>query len=91
MGQALASADVVVVTDVYVAREDPDPAVTGALVAGAVHCRSSACTMCPTSPTWPRRSPRCLRPGDLVLTLGAGNITDVAPQLLELLAAGAGR
>jgi UDP-N-acetylmuramate--alanine ligase len=31
------------------------------------------------------------RPGDLVLTLGAGNITDVAPQLLELLAAGAGR
>ncbi len=35
-GQALALADEVVLLDVYVAREDPDPAVTGALVADAV-------------------------------------------------------
>ena len=36
MGEALGAADEVVVLDVYLAREDPDPEVTGALVAGAV-------------------------------------------------------
>ena len=36
MGQALGAADEVVVLDVYVAREDPDPEVTGRLVADAV-------------------------------------------------------
>ena len=36
MGAALGAADEVVVLDVYVAREDPDPSVTGAVVAAAV-------------------------------------------------------
>ena len=36
MGAALGAADEVVVLDVYVAREDPDPDVTGRLVADAV-------------------------------------------------------
>ena len=36
MGVALGAADDVVVMDVYVAREDPEPGVTGALVADAV-------------------------------------------------------
>ena len=36
MGAALGAADEVVVLDVYLAREDADPAVTGALVADAV-------------------------------------------------------
>jgi len=44
MGEALGAADEVVVLDVYVAREDPDPAVTGRLVADAVagECRGPA-------------------------------------------------
>ena len=52
MGQALGAADEVVVLDVYLAREDADPAVTGALVADAVPRRPS---------TWPtsRTSTRC--------------------------------
>ena len=36
MGEALGAADEVVVCDVYLAREDADPAVTGAPVAAAV-------------------------------------------------------
>ncbi len=41
MGVALGAADEVVVLDVYVAREDPDPAVTGRLVAAPCRCRPS--------------------------------------------------
>lgn len=93
MGEALGVADVVVVTDVYVAREEPDPAVTGALVAGAVPLPAEAVHYVADVTEVAERLAALVRPGDLVLTLGAGDITDVAPQLLKLLgsAEGAGR
>ena len=54
MGEALGAADEVVVLDVYLAREDADPAVTGALVADAVPLPAGAGRpSCPTSPTSP--------------------------------------
>ena len=78
MGVALGAADEVAVLDVYVAREDPDPDVTGALVADAVPA--------PTSAVFEADRDRALarvvgsaRPGDLVLTLGAGDVTLLAP------------
>ena len=50
MGQALGAADEVVVLDVYLAREDADPEVTGALVAGAVPpAARTGSPSCPTS------------------------------------------
>ena len=57
MGEALGAADEVVVLDVYLAREDADPAVTGALVADAVPAarRSgspSSPTSTPSPPSW---------------------------------------
>ena len=52
MGEALGAADEVVVMDVYVAREDPEPGVTGRLVADAV----------PLPPEQVRRSSRRGRP-----------------------------
>ena len=55
MGDALGAADEVVVLDVYVAREDPDPEVTGRLVADAVPLPASTCTSWRTSPT-PRQN-----------------------------------
>ena len=55
MGAALGAADEVVVLDVYVAREDPDPEVTGRLVADAVPLPASTCTSSPTSTT-PRQN-----------------------------------
>lgn len=88
MGHALAAADEVVVLDVYLAREEADPEVTGALVADAV----------PLPPDRVRRVAGAAHltdvadvladlaePGDLVLTLGAGSITEVGPLVLALL------
>ncbi len=85
MGQALGAADEVVVLDVYVAREDPDPAVTGRLVADAVPLPEGRVHFVPDLADAPSELLRLARPGDLVLTLGAGSVTDVGPLLLALL------
>ncbi len=86
LGASLVAADRVVVTDVYGARESPQPGVTGRLVADAATAAGS-----PRVEYIPAR--RSLAPylaeevgaGDLVLLLGAGDITLVADELAELL------
>jgi len=85
MGAALGAADEVVVTDVYLAREDADPAVTGALVADAVPLPADRVVFVPVLADVPSAIAERARPGDLVLTLGAGDITDLGPALLALL------
>ena len=87
MGEALGAADEVVVMDVYVAREDPEPGVNGALVASHVplpadRVRLRAVLVRDAAAALVERA----RPGDLVLTLGAGDVTLVGPEVLELLA-----
>lgn len=89
MGQALGAADEVVVLDVYLAREEADPAVTGALVAGAVPLPQERVAFVPGVADAAAELVARARPGDLVLTLGAGTVTQVAPQVLALLEAGA--
>jgi UDP-N-acetylmuramate--alanine ligase len=87
-GRALAGgADLVVVTDVYAAREDPEPGVDGALVAAAA-TRARAdldCVYEPDRAALAVRVAALLQPGDLVLTLGAGDITTLADELAPLL------
>ncbi len=88
LGRALSRADVVVVMDVYGAREDPVPGVSGALVADAVRASCPACEV-RFEPSWPAVAPlvaSLTRPGDLVLTVGAGDVTRIGPQVLDLLA-----
>ena len=85
MGAALGAADEVVVLDVYVAREDPDPEVTGRLVADAVPLAAEHVRFVADLADAPAELLRLARPGDLVLTLGAGSVTDVGPLLLALL------
>jgi UDP-N-acetylmuramate--alanine ligase len=87
MGRALGLADEVVVTDVYLAREQADPAVTGALVAAAVPLGAEHVAFVPALADVPAALAERARPGDLVLTLGAGTITEVGPRVLELLGA----
>ncbi|KRF17395.1 UDP-N-acetylmuramate--alanine ligase [Nocardioides sp. Soil797] len=87
MGEALGSADEVAVLDVYVAREDPDPAVTGRLVADAVPLSADLVHFVPQRGDAAGLLADIARPGDLVLTLGAGDVTEVGPELLALLAA----
>ncbi|GAA5151153.1 UDP-N-acetylmuramate--L-alanine ligase [Nocardioides marinquilinus] len=89
MGEALGAADEVVVLDLYLAREEPDPAVTADLVAGAVPLpvERVATTSLDDAPA---ELARRARPGDLVLTLGAGTVTQVGPRLLALLGGAGG-
>jgi UDP-N-acetylmuramate--alanine ligase len=85
MGRALAAADRVVVMDVYPAREQPVPGVSGALVADAVPLPSADVAYEPDTARVASRLAQIARPGDLVLTLGAGDVTRIGPQLLEML------
>ncbi|NYE38480.1 UDP-N-acetylmuramate--alanine ligase [Nocardioides cavernae] len=85
MGVELGAADEVVVLDVYVAREEPDPAVTGLLVADAVPLPAQHVTYVSGLGAAAQALAERSRPGDLVITLGAGDITTVGPQVLDLL------
>jgi UDP-N-acetylmuramate--alanine ligase len=85
-GRALGLADDVVVLDVYGAREDPEPGVSGELVARAVPLPRGRVVFEPDRDAAVRRLAERAGPGDVVLTLGAGDVTRLGPQLLELLA-----
>ncbi|WP_134767569.1 UDP-N-acetylmuramate--L-alanine ligase [Nocardioides sp. 1609] len=87
MGRALGAADEVVVLDLYLAREEADPAVTSRLVADAVPLAPERVALTPLESAAAELVSRA-RPGDLVLTLGAGTVTRVGPEVLDLLAGG---
>jgi UDP-N-acetylmuramate--alanine ligase len=86
-GAALGLADEVVVLDVYAAREDPVPGVTGALVADAVPLPAERVVFAPDRSTVAAELARRARPGDLVITMGAGDVTALGPDILTALAA----
>ena len=89
-GQALGLADEVVVMDVYGAREDPVPGVTGALVADAVPLPAGAVHF---EPSWSAAAGAMAaraRPGDLLMTMGAGDVVMVGPEILTALTDGVG-
>jgi len=85
MGRALGAADEVVVTDIYLAREDPDPEVTGALIRDAVGLPPEVVHAGDPLETLDTQLASLARRGDLVLLLGAGDITTVAPRLVARL------
>jgi UDP-N-acetylmuramate--alanine ligase len=85
-GAALAGgADVVALTDIYKAREEAIPGVTSQLIADAAARAGHA-------PDWVGLRGdatdavlRLLMPGDVVITMGAGDVTQVGPELLRAL------
>lgn len=85
MGEALGAADAVVVMDVYLAREDPEPGITGQMVAAHVPLPAADVVFEPSWAKTPERLVEYARPGDLVITLGAGDVTLVGPAVLDLL------
>ncbi len=87
MGEALAAADLVVVTEVYAAREQPMAGVSGRQVADAARRAGADARFEPTRADVGRRVYEALAPGDVVLTLGAGDITRVGPELVQWLGA----
>jgi UDP-N-acetylmuramate--alanine ligase len=84
-GAALGLADEVVVMEVYGAREDPIPGVTGATVAAAVPLPPGAVRFEPSWSAVAGELASRVRPGDLVVTMGAGDVTMIGPELLDLL------
>jgi UDP-N-acetylmuramate--alanine ligase len=83
--EVLALADVVVVMDVYAAREDPVPGVTGNLIAAAVPLPREQVVFEPSWAAVPGVVAALTRPGDLVLTAGAGDVTMLGPEVLAAL------
>jgi UDP-N-acetylmuramate--alanine ligase len=87
MGQALAAADLVFVTEIYPAREQPIAGVSGRQVADAAERAGADARFEPTRAQVGKRVYQELKSGDVVLTLGAGDITRVAPELVRWLSA----
>ncbi|MBD8507763.1 UDP-N-acetylmuramate--L-alanine ligase [Hoyosella sp. G463] len=77
---ALDLADEVIVLDVYGAREEPRPGVTGELIARQV---TRPVHYQPDVSELPVQVARIARPGDLVLTMGAGDVTMLGPVILD--------
>jgi UDP-N-acetylmuramate--alanine ligase len=88
LARSLAAADAVAVTKVYAAREEPVPGVEGSLVAQALAAErpGMAVAWTPELEDAVRFLARRARPGDLVLTIGAGDVERAGEMLLEELA-----
>jgi UDP-N-acetylmuramate--alanine ligase len=82
LASALAGADEIVLTDVYPAREKPIAGVTGKLVVDALADHGRVPVWMPTVDEAVASVLRRVRPGDVVLVLGAGDV-DRAPELLR--------
>lgn len=86
-GAAFGDADRVVLMDVYSAGEVPVPGVSGRTLVDAVlraSPRSQVAYMPHRADLVPYLTPR-LAPGDLVLTMGAGDVTSVGPEIVSAL------
>lgn len=81
--EALALADEVILLDVFGAREEPEPGVTGALIAdqvkgASVHYEPAFDLVVPLAVD-------LVKPGDLIVTMGAGDVTSLGPEILAEL------
>ncbi|WP_306547000.1 UDP-N-acetylmuramate--L-alanine ligase [Desulfobulbus sp.] len=84
---AFRRADVLVLTDIYPAGEQPIEGVTSERLQEAIKQHGQRQTYCISQLVQqPQALAALLQPGDLLLTLGAGNIVRVGEQLLDLLA-----
>jgi UDP-N-acetylmuramate--alanine ligase len=83
MARALEAADVVFVTEVYAAREAPIAGVSGRLVTEAMARAGRKATFVPERAQLAPTLGSAVQSGDVVLTLGAGDITEIGPELLD--------
>ena len=88
-GTAISTGDVVWITDVFAAREAPIPGVTGALVADAARRAGGADVRYHAElESLSAAVSETLREGDVLLTLGAGSVEQVGPDVLRRLREG---
>jgi UDP-N-acetylmuramate--alanine ligase len=86
-GPAFADADVVVISDVYGAGEPPIEGVTGELIAGSVRRFKPQVVYLPRLEEVTSYLAGIARPGDLIITMGAGNIWEAGAALVRELEA----
>lgn len=83
-GKAFLNADVVIVTDIYPAREKPIQGITGELVArSAVDFGHRGVRYIADKEDVPANVAKIARPGDIILTLGAGDVWKIGEKILE--------
>lgn len=82
LAAALSGADDVTVTEIYAAREQTVPGVTGKLIVDALSDLGRLAAWMPTLDAGVDYLARRVEPGDVLLTIGAGDI-DRAPGLLR--------
>jgi len=84
-GASLAAADSVFLTEIYPAREQPVEGVTSTLIVDALTAAGGALAWRGERSALAEALLAGVRDGDLVLTIGAGDITKTGPELLERL------
>jgi UDP-N-acetylmuramate--alanine ligase len=85
-GQALLQSDVLVVTDIYPAREEPIPGITGELVcASAKKLGHKNVFYVPRTEEVAPFLKRMTKENDMVITMGAGDVHKIGTELLNLL------
>jgi UDP-N-acetylmuramate--alanine ligase len=84
-GEALAAADSVFVADIYPAREQPIPGVTAGLIVDSTRQAGGSVAWQGERGSLSTELARTVRGGDVVLTIGAGDITKTGPELLRAL------
>jgi UDP-N-acetylmuramate--alanine ligase len=82
---AFADADTVIVLPIYAASEEPIPGVTGELLASKIE--GPQVQFAPDFPAAVAAVAAQAKDGDLILTLGAGSVNQLAPQILAALEA----
>jgi UDP-N-acetylmuramate--alanine ligase len=85
LGRELAAADVVVIAPIYASREQPIPGVTADIVVRGAIRAGAATTAVRERAALSDWVASLAQAGDVVLTLGAGDITRVGPELIALL------
>ncbi len=89
-GEALGLADEVVVLEVYSAGEQAIPGASGSVIAAAVPLPPDRVVFQPSWAAVPEALVARVRPGDVVMTMGAGDVGLLIPEILDLLRRGSG-
>jgi len=84
-GAALAAADAVFLTEIYPAREQPIAGVTSSLIESSLRQAGGTLTWRGERTSLAEALAGSVKPGDVVITIGAGDITKTGPELLQRL------